>query len=254
MMTSMSGPARTTAATVCRIKRNTLGSCLITAEKPMIDNSSIGNSDFSPSLAIARPPTPSNLTASPRRWRSTFIRWAPSRSPDSSVAIRKILRATLPFAGVGIRKAARSRKDLPCLPPRSWLAGRRPPCCELRPPRPKARRRPPLRRFAVQSSADRSADPVCSWELSPIRRDLCWPEYDWRHARLRCAPAIHRCLRCPQRQPHGRRSRRRLDQRQKDQEHEAPPALWRYQPRHPGQAAFAWHTLLASANPARHPL
>src|SRR5450631_1799003 len=32
--------------------------------------------------------------ASPRRWRSTFIRPAPSRSPDSSVATRKIFRPT----------------------------------------------------------------------------------------------------------------------------------------------------------------
>jgi hypothetical protein len=68
----------------------------------MIESSSIGNSDARPSRAIARPPTPSNRTASPSRWRSTFIRLAPRRSPDSSVAIRKIFRtvSAVPCCGI----------------------------------------------------------------------------------------------------------------------------------------------------------
>ena len=95
MMTRISGAAAMTASAVCRISRRIFGNCSTTAAKPMIDSSSIGNSEVSPSRAMARPPTPSNCTASPRRWRSTFIRPAPSRSPDSSVAIRNILRPTL---------------------------------------------------------------------------------------------------------------------------------------------------------------
>ncbi len=47
--------------------RRIFGSCCTTAASPMIDNSSIGNSDVSPSRAIAWPPTPSKRTASPRR-------------------------------------------------------------------------------------------------------------------------------------------------------------------------------------------
>ena len=44
---------------------------------------------------MVRPPTPSNCTRSPSRWRNTFIRLAPSRSPDSSVAIRNIFRSAM---------------------------------------------------------------------------------------------------------------------------------------------------------------
>src|SRR6266700_1510322 len=106
MMTRISADPSVTAAAVCRINRSSFGSWRTTAASPTIDTSSIGNSDASPSRVIARPPTPWNWTASPRRWRNTFIRPAPSRSPDSSVAIRKILRAILMVGTRAIRSTA----------------------------------------------------------------------------------------------------------------------------------------------------
>ncbi|MGY3358630.1 hypothetical protein ACVWZK_005293 [Bradyrhizobium sp. GM0.4] len=92
MMTSASGAASVTASAVSRISRRIFGNCCTTAAKPTIESCSIGNSVSSPWRAMVWPPTPTNCTPSPRRWRSTFIKALPSRSPDSSVAIRKILR------------------------------------------------------------------------------------------------------------------------------------------------------------------
>ena len=125
MMTSMSGEACVTASAVSRIRRRIIGSCFTTAASPMIDSSSIGNSVVRPSRAIDWPPTPSKRTAPPSRWRNTFIRLAPSRSPDSSVAIRNIFRATSPVVRAGITPATPSRTGLPRRRPRSWPAVRR---------------------------------------------------------------------------------------------------------------------------------
>ena len=72
---------------------------------------------------MARPPTPSNSTAPPSRWRSTFIRPAPRRSPDSSVAIRNILRPTLPVVRArASRQHSPSQIVRPRRRPRSWPA------------------------------------------------------------------------------------------------------------------------------------
>ena len=55
---------------------------------------------------LARVAPASKRTASPSRWRNTFIRLAPSRSPDSSVATMNILRVTL-SAALAITRANR---------------------------------------------------------------------------------------------------------------------------------------------------
>ena len=55
MITRMSGAACVTASAVSRISRKIIGNCLTTAENPMIDSSSIGNSEASPSRAIDWP-------------------------------------------------------------------------------------------------------------------------------------------------------------------------------------------------------
>ena len=138
---------------------------------PMIDSSSIGNSEAKPSRAIDWPPTPSNCTASPSRWRNTFIRLAPSRSPDSSVAIRKIFARDV---GRGPRRhhADRPGHEQARLhpPPRSWPAVRPRSYCRRRPQCRQARPQPRLRRSADPSSADRSANPDRSSAPSPARR------------------------------------------------------------------------------------
>ena len=108
MMTRISGAAASTASAVSRMRRR-ISRQLPRPRRhsPMIDSSSIGNSDTRPSRAMARPPTPSKRTAPPSRCRSTFIRLAPSRSPDSSAATRKILRSTRSAARSAITPAAR---------------------------------------------------------------------------------------------------------------------------------------------------
>ena len=119
---------------------------------------------------MARPPTPSNWTASPRRWRSTFIRPAPSRSPDSSVAIRNILRPTVAPGRAGLTPEGPSRTGRRHRQRQSPLADRR--SASRRQPRQcrQARPRARLRSFADRWSAGRSANPARSSAPSPKRR------------------------------------------------------------------------------------
>ena len=210
MITRMSGEASVTASAVSRISRRIFGNCFTTAASPMIDSSSIGNSDVSPSRAIGWPPTPSNRTAPPRRWRSTFIRPAPSRSPDSSVAIRNIFRATLAVGRAGITRANRSRTGRRRRPPRSWPAVRRRWCCRRRPQSRQAcaAAAPSTVRGPMVGRSKRRSCPLLGAFTSTPRRGL-GADAALARAAAPPAPASRRCPRCPPPRPHDRRSRRR---------------------------------------------
>jgi hypothetical protein len=60
------------------------------AAKPMMEKSPTGNRLLRPAAVISVPPTPEKRTGPAERCRSAFISAAPSRSPDSSAATRKI--------------------------------------------------------------------------------------------------------------------------------------------------------------------
>ena len=90
MMTSAWGRLVSTARTTRAIWLTIRGSRPGMAENPMIAKSSIGNRLTRPAAAISRPPTPENHSGSLEHCRSARSSAAPSRSPDSSAATRKI--------------------------------------------------------------------------------------------------------------------------------------------------------------------
>ncbi len=107
MITRISGEAAITASAVSRIRRRIIGNCFATAANPMIDRFFDREQRHQPLAGHRKPPTPSNRTASPSRCRKTFIRLEPSRSPDSSVAMRNIFRETFAAGPSGITQAVR---------------------------------------------------------------------------------------------------------------------------------------------------
>src|SRR5918997_6631448 len=85
MITRRSGFAAATAFTVRRIRLSTVGRRPITATMPITAMSSRGNRLFSPSAAMAWPPTPPKCSRpSPNLAFRARMSFAPSWSPDSS--------------------------------------------------------------------------------------------------------------------------------------------------------------------------